>query len=126
MCLFLTRFGTFMIFGAKTHPAPVVTAQLAIKAILARMLLDVLRLFFRNINLSFYSGYFNKLHQRISLSSERLRTLKILEPISKIMLEFRARRGSVKKRSIHVVCEHFEPFHNAAMDTKIVFEIGSR
>ena len=31
----------------------------------------------------------------------------------------------MKKRSIHVVCEHFEPFHNAAMDTKIVFEIGS-
>ena len=48
-----------------------------------------------------------------------------LEPFSKIRLEFRARRGSVKKWSIHVVCEHFEPFHNAAMDTKIVFEIGS-
>ena len=47
-----------------------------------------------------------------------------LEPISKIRLEFRARRGSVKKRSIHVVCEHFEPLHNAVMDTKIVFEIG--
>jgi len=31
----------------------------------------------------------------------------------------------VKKQSIHVVCEHFEPFHNAAMDAKIVFEIGS-
>jgi len=50
---------------------------------------------------------------------------KLIEPISKIRLEFRARRGSVKKRSIHAVCEHFEPFHNAAMDTKIVFEIGS-
>ena len=48
-----------------------------------------------------------------------------LEPISKIRLEFRTRRGSVKKRSIHVVCEYFEAFHNAAMDTKIVFEIGS-
>jgi len=23
-------------------------------------------------------------------------------------------------------CEHFEPFHNAAIDTKIVFEIGSK
>ena len=32
----------------------------------------------------------------------------------------------MKKWSIYVVCEHFEPFHNAAMDTKIVFEIGSR
>jgi hypothetical protein len=40
-----------------------------------------------------------------------------LEPISKIRSEFRARRGTVKKRSIHVVCEHFEPFHNAAMGT---------
>ena len=48
-----------------------------------------------------------------------------LEPVSKIRLEFRARRGSVKKRSIHVVCEDIEPFHNAAMDTKMVFEIGS-
>jgi hypothetical protein len=41
----------------------------------------------------------------------------LLEPISIIRLEFRARRGTVKKRSIHVVCEHFEPFHNAAMGT---------
>jgi hypothetical protein len=48
-----------------------------------------------------------------------------LEPISKMRLGFRARRGTVKKRSIHVVCEHFEPFHNATMGTKIVFEIGS-
>jgi hypothetical protein len=42
---------------------------------------------------------------------------KVLEPISKIRLEFRARRETVKKRSIHVVCEHFEPFRNAAMGT---------
>jgi len=47
-----------------------------------------------------------------------------LEPVSKIKLEFRARRGTVKKRSIHAVGEHFEPFHNAAMDTMIVFEVG--
>jgi len=32
----------------------------------------------------------------------------------------------VNKRSIHAVCEHFEPFRNAAMDTQIVFEIGFR
>ena len=31
----------------------------------------------------------------------------------------------MKKRSIHLVCEHFESLYNAAMDTKIVFEIGS-
>ena len=41
----------------------------------------------------------------------------ILEPISKIRLVFRARRETVKKRSIHVVCEHFEPFRNTAMGT---------
>jgi hypothetical protein len=40
-----------------------------------------------------------------------------LEPISKIRLGFRARRGTAKKRSIHAVCEHFEPFYNAAMGT---------
>jgi hypothetical protein len=40
-----------------------------------------------------------------------------LELISKIRLVFRARRETVKKRSIHVVCEHFEPFRNAAMGT---------
>jgi phosphoglycerol transferase MdoB-like AlkP superfamily enzyme len=40
-----------------------------------------------------------------------------IEPISKIRLGFRARRETVKKRSIHAVCEHFEPFHNTAMDT---------
>ena len=50
---------------------------------------------------------------------------KNVEPISKIRLGFRARRETVKKRSIHVVCEHFEPFRNAAMGTEIVFEIGS-
>ena len=31
----------------------------------------------------------------------------------------------VKKRSIHVVCEHFEPFHNAAMGIQTIFEVGS-
>ena len=41
----------------------------------------------------------------------------IIEPISKIRLGFRARREAVKKRSIHVVCEHFEPFRNTAMGT---------
>jgi len=43
----------------------------------------------------------------------------LLEPISKIRLGFRARRETVKKRSIHahVVCEHFEPFCNTAMGT---------
>jgi len=35
----------------------------------------------------------------------------------KIRLVFRARRETVKKRSIHVVCEHFEPFRNTAMGT---------
>jgi hypothetical protein len=40
-----------------------------------------------------------------------------LELISKIRLVFRARRETMKKRSIHVVCEHFEPFRNAAMGT---------
>jgi len=32
---------------------------------------------------------------------------------------FRARRETVIKRSIHVVCEHFEPFRNTAMGTYI-------
>ena len=32
----------------------------------------------------------------------------------------------MKMRSTHVVVKHFESFHNAAMDTKIVFEIGSK
>jgi len=40
-----------------------------------------------------------------------------VEPISKVRLVFRARRETVKKRSIHVVCEHFEPFRNTAMGT---------
>jgi hypothetical protein len=35
----------------------------------------------------------------------------------KIRLVFRARRETVKKRSIHVVCEHFEPLRNTAMGT---------
>ncbi len=51
--------------------------------------------------------------------------LEVLEPISKIRLVFRVRRETVKKRSIHVVCEHFEPFRNTAMGSWIVFEIGS-
>ncbi len=42
---------------------------------------------------------------------------KLIRPISKIRLVFRARRETVKKRSIHVVCEHFEPFRNTAMGT---------
>jgi hypothetical protein len=37
----------------------------------------------------------------------------------------RRERETVKKRSIHEVCEHFEPFRNTAMGTYIVFEIGS-
>jgi len=49
MHLFPTRFPAFIVFGAKTHSAPVVTAQLAKKAILAWMLLEALMLFFRNI-----------------------------------------------------------------------------
>ena len=40
-----------------------------------------------------------------------------IEPISKIRLGLRARRETVKKRSIHVVCEHFEAVRNAAMGT---------
>jgi hypothetical protein len=36
-----------------------------------------------------------------------------------------ARRETGKKRSIHVVCEHFEPFCNAARGVYIYFEIGS-
>jgi hypothetical protein len=47
-----TRFPTVMVFWAKTHSAPVVTARLAKKAILAWMLLKALMLFFRNINFS--------------------------------------------------------------------------
>jgi hypothetical protein len=46
-----------------------------------------------------------------------LRKFKLIELISKIRLEVRARRETVKKRRIHVVCEHFEPFRNAAMGT---------
>ena len=38
-----------------------------------------------------------------------------IEPTSKIRLVFRVRRETVKKRSIHVVCEHFEPFRNTAL-----------
>jgi len=38
-----------------------------------------------------------------------------IEPVSKIRLVFRARRETVKKQSIHVVCEHFEPFRNTAL-----------
>jgi len=48
---------------------------------------------------------------------EGLNIGRTLEPISKIRLGFRARREMVKKRSIQVVCEHFEPFHNTAMGT---------
>jgi hypothetical protein len=33
------------------------------------------------------------------------------------------RRKAVKKQSIHLVCEHFEPFRNTAVGTKIFFEI---
>ena len=42
---------------------------------------------------------------------------KLLEPILKIRLVFRARRETLKKRSIHLVCEYFEPFRNTAMGT---------
>ena len=52
-----------------------------------------------------------------SNSKKELNLQKFLEPISKIRLGFRARRKTLKKRSIHVVCEHFEPFRNAAMGT---------
>jgi len=41
-----------MVLGAQTHPAPIITARLAIEAILAWMLLTAGRLFFRDINLS--------------------------------------------------------------------------
>jgi hypothetical protein len=40
-----------------------------------------------------------------------------IESISKIRLGFIARREVVRKRSIHVVCEHFEPLRNTAMGT---------
>jgi len=52
MSLFPKRFQAFIVFRAKTHSAPVVTARLAKKAILAWMLLEALMLFFRNINFS--------------------------------------------------------------------------
>jgi len=52
MYLFPNRFPAFMVFWAKAHSAPVITAQLAKKAILALMLLEALMLFFRNINFS--------------------------------------------------------------------------
>jgi hypothetical protein len=35
-----------------------------------------------------------------------------------------ARRWAAKKRSLHVVCEHFELFSNAARGTQIYFELG--
>ena len=37
-----------------------------------------------------------------------------------------ARRWAAKKRSIHLVCEHFELFSNAARGTQMYFEIGYR
>jgi hypothetical protein len=40
-----------MVFGAQTHPAPVITARLTVKAILAWMLLATRGLFLRDINL---------------------------------------------------------------------------
>jgi hypothetical protein len=40
-----------------------------------------------------------------------------LEPISKKGSGFLARREVVKKRSIHAVCEHFEPIRNTARGT---------
>ncbi|MEE8553999.1 MAG: hypothetical protein V3S72_11920, partial [Desulfobacterales bacterium] len=55
-------------------------------------------------------------HIRILILRSWKQTI-VLEPISKIRLVFRARRETVKKRSIHVVCEHFEPFRNTAMGT---------
>jgi len=38
------------MFGVKAHSTPVVTAQLAVIAILAQMLFEAFVLFFRNIN----------------------------------------------------------------------------
>jgi hypothetical protein len=52
MSLFPKRFPASIVFGAKTHSTPVVTTQLAKKAILAWMLPEALMLFFRNINFS--------------------------------------------------------------------------
>ncbi len=40
-----------------------------------------------------------------------------LERISKLRSGFLTRRGTAKKRSIHEVCEHFEPAHNAVRGT---------
>ena len=60
----------------------------------------------------FYSSSQNNVQNR-SINEWNI----LLEPISKIRLEFMARRETVKKRSIHVVCEHFEPFRNTAMGT---------
>jgi len=50
-------------------------------------------------------------------------TLKVIDVLALLghrclgthQLGFRARREMVKKRSIHVVCEHIEPFRNDAM-----------
>jgi hypothetical protein len=36
-------------------------------------------------------------------------------------LMYASRRGSAQKRSIHVVCEHFEPARNAALGTETHF-----
>ena len=48
-----------------------------------------------------------------------------LEPITKKRLGLLARPEAGKKRSKHVVCEHFELLRNAARGTYIFFEIGS-
>jgi len=43
--------------------------------------------------------------------------IKYIEPILKLRLGFRARREALRKRSIHKICEYFEPFLNGAMGT---------
>jgi hypothetical protein len=50
--LFLGRFLAVVGFWAKTHSAPVITAQLAKITILARMLFETFLLVIRNINFS--------------------------------------------------------------------------
>ena len=79
--------------------------------------LDILRYFliqWANYAMSVFTDLVVINHYRSGLDTSNLH-----ERISKLRLVFLARREPVKKRSIHVVCEHFEPAHDAPTDKKI-------
>jgi len=61
-CLLPGRFPGFAVLGANTQSAPIVTANPAEIAILARMLFGAFLLYFGNENFSRYAGQFNKWH----------------------------------------------------------------